>query len=437
MRKLKMKRWKKMFYCQLLLAFNFTLAFALELSPILDGEGSLISTNEDDPIAEKLIYRDDSLSFSRRFIHRLDVEARPGYVIPTNSFLKGDNVTGQKIMNTFSTHLRYSFKSQPNTCADLIYGGAYQGIGFALFKFDEPEQLGKPYAFYLFQGARMFQFAPWLSLNYEWNFGLSAGWRPYGYDNYYYNTVIGSKLNAYMNVNFYLNWMLSRQFDLATGVDISHFSNGNTKFPNAGLNTMGVKVGLVYNFNREAKTLRNSSYLSSIPEFNKHVSYDLVLFGSWRRKGVAFGEEQVASPHAYTVLGFNFAPMYNLGYKLRAGVSLDGVYDGSANVYTEDYISGTEQEFYTPSLSKQMALGVSGRIEYVMPFFTVNFGMGVNVLHRGGDLKSFYQILALKAEITRNSFLHIGYCLESFHDPNYLMLGIGFRFNNKYPFFRH
>ena len=32
--------------------------------------------------------------------------------------------------------------------------------------------------------------------------------------------------------------------------------------------------------------------------------------------------------------------MYNLGYKFRFGASLDGVYDGSANVYTymEDYI---------------------------------------------------------------------------------------------------
>jgi hypothetical protein len=78
-------------------------------------------------------------------------------------------------------------------------------------------------------------------------------------------------------------------------------------------------------------------------------------------------------------------------------------------------------------------LGLSGRAEYIMPYFTVNFGMGFNVLHGGGDLKAFYQILALKTEITRNAFIHIGYCLHDFKHPNFLMLGFGYRFNNQYP----
>ena len=77
------------------------------------------------------------------------------------------------------------------------------------------------------------------------------------------------------------------------------------------------------------------------------------MFGSWRRKGVEVGDKQYASPNAYGVAGFNFATMYNFGYKFRAGLSLDGVYDGSANVYTEDYIvevGGRDPgyTFYTP-----------------------------------------------------------------------------------------
>lgn len=378
----------------------------------------------------------DSFPVSRKFIHQIGAEIRPGYIIPSNSFLESDNGKGKAIRNSVSTHLRYSFQSQPNTCTDLIYGGVYQGLGIAYFNFGEPEELGSPFAFYLFQGARIAKLDSRVSLNYEWNFGLSGGWKPYDYNDNYYNKIIGSKLNAYINVNVYLNWILSRQFDLTTGIDLTHFSNGNTKFPNAGLNTTGLKVGLVYNFNRATDKL-SSTRNFRIPEFNHHMSYDLVMFGSWRRKGVAFGDVQVASPHAYTVFGFNFAPMYSLGYKARVGVSLDGVYDGSANVYTADYISGTDQEFYTPSLSKQLALGLSGRFEYVMPYFRVNLGLGANVLHQGKDLRGIYQVLALKTDLTRNLFLHIGYCLQDFHDPNYLMLGIGFRFNNKYPILRH
>lgn len=379
----------------------------------------------------------DTLSFSRRFIHRISAEMRPEYIFPTNPFLRGENETWSPIRNSLSAHLKYSFQSHRNTNTDRIYGGAYQGIGLAYYSFGYPRQIGNPVTFYLFQGARIIQFIPRLSFNYEWNFGISFGWKPYDYENNSYNKMMGSKTNAYINTNFYLNWILSRRLDLTTGATLTHFSNGNTNFPNAGLNSVGLKIGLVYNFNRHDNFLSKPLYQLSIPKFPRHISYDLVLFGSWRRKGVAFGDEQVASPEAYTVMGFYFAPMYNIGYKFRVGVSLDGVYDGSANAYTEDYIVGTPQEFFKAPLSQRLALGLSGRIEYVMPYFSVGIGMGSNILYGKGDLKAFYQTLALKIKATRSSFIHIGYNLQNFNTPSFLMLGVGFRFNNKYPSFQH
>lgn len=372
----------------------------------------------------------DSIPFSHRFIHRIGIETRPSYIFPTHPFLRGENEYLTPIQFSLSNHIKYSFQFQPGSNADRIYGGAYQGIGLAHFYFRRHKQLGNPVAFHLFQGARITQLTPTLSFNYEWNFGLSFGWKPYDYETNSYNRIIGSKLNAYINTNFYLNWTLSSSWDLNTGIALTHFSNGNTNYPNAGLNTVGLQLGLTYNFNKKQDFLSPSSF---IPAFPRHISYDLVLFGSWRKKGVHWGEKQVASPDTYMVMGFNFAPMYNFGYKFRMGISLDGVYDGSANVYPQDDTYDTPQEFLKPSLYKQFSLGISGRWEYVMPYFTVGAGMGVNFLHGGGDLNAFYQILALKTEITRNTFIHIGYNLKNFETPNFLMLGVGVRFHNKYP----
>jgi hypothetical protein len=93
------------------------------------------------------------------------------------------------------------------------------------------------------------------------------------------------------------------------------------------------------------------------------------------------------------------------------------------------------QVFYKPPLNQQLALGLSVRAEYVMPYFTVGLGVGKNALYGKGDLKAYYQVIALKTEITRNSFVHIGYSVKDFHLPNFLMLGLGYRFNNKYPSF--
>lgn len=393
-------------------------------------------------------YGFDTLSVHtpHRFIHRLGVEVRPQYVFPTNPFLQGENERWQPIQTSFAAHLKYSFQFRPNTCADRIYGGAYQGFGLSATTFGDKKQLGDPISFYVFQGERIARFNPCLSLNYEWNFGLSAGWKPYDNDYNSYNGAVGSRMNAYINAGIYLNWAFSRYFDLIIGGDFTHFSNGNTKFPNAGVNTTGAKIGLVYNFNRTEEELTKSLLRPAIPRFPRHISYDLVLFGSWRRKGVYIGDgRQIASPGSYPVAGFNFAPMYNLGYKFRVGASLDGVYDGSANVYTymEDYIvdsngNGTPppRQFLKPGIQHQLSLGVSGRAEYVMPYFTIGVGIGANVLGRG-DLRGLYQILALKIGITRSTFLHIGYNLQNFQTPNYLMLGLGFRFHNKYPKVRH
>ena len=105
--------------------------------------------------------------------------------------------------------------------------------------------------------------------------------------------------------------------------------------------------------------------------------------------------------------------------------------------YDYDGGSGTSgRRFLVPGIQHQLALGLSGRAEYVMPFFTIGVGLGTNVLGRG-DLRGLYQVFALKIDVTRSSFLHIGYNLQNFQTPNYLMLGLGFRFNNKYPKVRH
>ena len=373
----------------------------------------------------------------RRFMHRLGAEVRPEYIVPTNPLLRGENRAGLPIDLALSGHLRYAFQFRPGSTPDRIYGGAYQGLGVAYYDFQRPDELGNPVALYLFQGARIARLAPRLTFDYEWNFGLSFGWQPYDLDTNPNNKMMGSKINAYLNVDLLLRWRILREVDLTAGVALTHFSNGNTKYPNAGLNSLGGRIGLSCNFGRLSP---ETPPRALGPAFPRHVSYDLVLFGSWRRKGIEVGDKQDAAPDAYTVVGFNFAPMYNFGHKFRAGVSLDGVYDGSANVIAASSIeqlgSTAELETVNPGFDRQIALGLSARGEFVMPYFNIGIGLGVNVLHKGGDLRSFYQMLTLKVAVTHSSFVHIGYSLRDFHMPNFLMLGVGYRFNNKYPHHR-
>ncbi len=377
---------------------------------------------------------------TRRIIHRIGIEVHPDYVIRDGGKPKMGYGMWDPEGRAFSAHLKYSFGFHPNTLAGRTYAGAYQGIGISWNAFEGSTVLGTPTSFYLFQGAHIARISPRLSFDYEWNFGLSTPWKKYDPVDNYVNWIIGSKVNAYINTGLYLNYMISPRLSASVGLTVTHFSNGNTKFPNAGLNMVGGKLGLTYHFNRDRNVFLRKGYRSDIPSFPRHVSYDVVFFGSWRKRGLLIDNElPYILPDSYSVLGFSIAPMYNFNHNLRVGAAVDGFWDSSANLIPEDYIvevggSGPDElPFANPGFHRQIALGLSARVEFVMPYFTIGLGVGTNVLHRGGDMKSVYQILSLKIELLRNSFVHIGYSLRNFREPNFLMLGLGFRLNNKSP----
>ncbi|WP_461532660.1 acyloxyacyl hydrolase [Sinomicrobium sp.] len=376
---------------------------------------------------------------SGRFVHHIAVEFRPAYILPTASFYRGENLKQKPIQTAWSGHLKYAFRFSDHSWGNRIYPNTYQGIGISHYGFDNPKELGKPWSIYLFQRSEIAKIGKGIALDYEWNFGISTGWKPHSFKHNPYNIAIGSSTNAYLNAGVYLRWKLGRYTNLATGIDFTHFSNGNTSFPNAGLNMTGLKIGLLHDFQKRNATVDVlPKQLPLTLEYPKHISYDLVLFGSWRRKGVETAGQLVPSPHRYPVLGMYFAPMYNLSRRFRTGISLDAVYDGSANVYAPNYFSASaRQKFFKPPSDQQLAMGISARAEYIMPFFTMGIGLGSNLLHKGGDFRGTYQTFALKITTTRNSFLHIGYNLKDFHKPNYLMLGLGYRFNNKTPSLLH
>lgn len=112
---------------------------------------------------------------------------------------------------------------------------------------------------------------------------------------------------------------------------------------------------------------------------------------------------------------------------------MDAQFDESANIKDYKLVGtyGDDIKFHRPPFREQFAVGLSLRAELVMPIFSINVGIGRNMIYSGDDTEGFYQILALKTYVTRHLFLHVGYQLSKFKDPNNLMLGIGYRFHDK------
>ena len=365
------------------------------------------------------------------FGHQLELDMAPGYIFQTKDFLKGDNNKGKKIDKTIALHLKYAFRFPQNSYLGKLYPHAYQGVGISYNTFFNYPEMGNPVALYVFQGSQISQLSSRLSLDYEWNFGASFGWKPYNVDTNPGNNIVGSNVNAYINLGLFLNWNINSQWKMTGGLAVTHYSNGNTRYPNSGLNTIGARIGIIRAFNNKEDRLSQSEYTDKKPFIKPHISYDLVLYGALRSKGII--EENYSVPGSFGIAGFNFNPMYNFNKYLKAGISLDGQYDESANI--QNHIAGHNEngdlKFYRPPFEERIGLGLSLRGEFVMPIFAINFGIGHNVFYKGDDFGGLYQILALKTNITRDLYLHIGYQLSKFRDPRNLMIGFGYRFHNR------
>ena len=368
-------------------------------------------------------------SSSRRIVSVVGISGRPAYTLPTNKYFRGIGAEEKPVGATFSGHLTYGFRFSPETVYGKLYPNAVQGIGVGFNTFFNPSEIGNPLAVYMFQISRIASPAKRLFLDYEWNFGISSLWKKYDPETNPDNVVVGSKINAYIYLGLLLNWKLDSNLNLKAGVGVSHFSNGNTSYPNAGVNTAGGSLGLAWDFGG-GRFGRNEGKAVS---FSPYVNYDLVFYGATRKKGFLWENgTAIVVPGSFGIAGMNFSPMYNFSKYLRAGLSLDAQFDESANIV--DHIANTDVpasdvKFHRPPFREQFAVGVSARAEIVMPVFSINVGVGRNILCMGSDTDSFYQVFVLKTNVTRNLFIHIGYQLFKFKNPNNLMLGLGWRFN--------
>lgn len=387
-----------------------------------------------------------------RVIHSFGANVRGAYVLSSSNNLlfedeivplKDDSGTsGSTIHSAASFHAQYSFRYTSATRTGRLYPEVYQGVGMGVTTFFNNAAIGTPVMLYAFQGAPIHSLTPRLKLNYEWNFGISGGWRKAHMDQEPdCNIYVGSNFNAYINLGFMLSYRLSDALTLNGGVEVTHFSDGNTAYPNPGVNTFGARVGLMYALGDKKKVPEPLSPLP-VEDVRPHWSYDILAYGAVAKKAVTIDDERVPAPAKYALAGISFAPMRTVNRYFRFGPSLDLKYDRGTNLQSHLDPESTKDNvmIYKPPTHEMLMAGLSGRAELVMPIFTVNLGLGYNLLCVSSARK-FYQVANLrihpfgsKIAVDRGNalsrlWLNVGYQFHSFSHPDNLLLGLGFTIN--------
>ena len=367
--------------------------------------------------------------FSRPLEWRIGAEVAPAYVPGTNRFLEGINPLDKFVRNNLAASLRADFSFSPDSREGILYRGLYQGIGVGMQSFFSQSLLGTPVTAYVYQGAPIASLSERLWLGYEWKFGAAFGWKHYHEENAPDNSVVSTDVTAMMALGFKLHYAISDRWNLSFGVEGQHFSNGNTSWPNAGINSIGASIGIAYLLNPATRTRPTTPALGEETDHGRWL-YDIVAYGAWRKREVFVGEpaEPELCPGKFAIAGLQCAPLRWLNRYGAVGpaLALHWVVGAGLSPYGVDGTTGDFLLFYRPPFGKQLSIGVSAHAELTMPIFSVNAGLGYDILSPVGN-ERFYQSLTLKTFVTRNIFLNVGYRLSNFKTPQNLILGVGIR----------
>ncbi len=260
-------------------------------------------------------------------------------------------------------------------------------------------------------------------MNYEWNFGVSSFWHQ--------NQAIGSRVNAYVNASLMFTWNPLPVWSFIWGVDYTHFSNGFTEIPNVGENAIGMRLAATRSFgnivqDNKARPLKNKL---TEKKFLKRTTLDVALCGALYKRSVQHNSKIYNVEGNFGVLSLQVSPMYKLTHYLSLGPSFDVVYNEEVNLPSCIAACIPQKniiKFYRSPFSEQFSAGLSTRVEIHAPIFSVNLGIGHDVIYKGEEQGNLYLIYALKTFVYKSLFLHTGFKYSQ-ASSSHLLFGLGWR----------
>lgn len=354
----------------------------------------------------------------------------PSFVPGTNSYVRGNNSFGKAVHSCISADLRAQFSFDNDSHIGKRYKGVYQGLGLGINPFFPTRLLGSPVAVYVYQGAPLVSISPRWQLGAEWKFGAAMGWKKYDAETATDNGAVSTRVTAVLGVAIKFQYNLNERTNLFFGINADHFSNGNTSWPNAGVNTLGASVGVTCLFKTPDRNVPPAVPSSVDTQQAKRSgwNYDIMAYGAWRKRIVNVEGTPMSCPGDFGILGLQAAALHSFNRWISAGPALNIQWDesGSISAYPAESTFFGDLKFYRPPFREQLRIGPSLQAELTMPIFAINVGVGYDFVSPRCE-KRFFQSLSLKTFVTDRLFLNTGYRLGSFKDPQNLILGIGVR----------
>jgi hypothetical protein len=345
----------------------------------------------------------------------------PAWILPTNPF-SSDETSGQ-ITRAPSATLEVGRRTDGSSEWHELYGMPSYGIGFSLASFRNGIEHARPVEAYAFFSWPFASLTKRLDLTTDFGTGVSWNWKRINDQNGTSQIVLGSNLNARIDVGFYLRYLLSPRNMLYAGVDFTHRSNGGLVAPDLGINVIGPKVMMQYNFGAFGPDIPTPHDVQKPPRFQP--VWDIIVGGSGGAKNVV----EITGRRDFGSFDGTVGPQWRFYRYGRIAMGTDVTYDGSVAAITSAPIPLARESPDGP-----WALGVYAGYEHIIGRFSAFLHLGYNVA-RGlddPDVPRGYQRFGWRYQITDRVFTTFSIRATEIRRADALQVGAGYRL--RWPF---
>ncbi|MGV9013482.1 MAG: acyloxyacyl hydrolase [Flavobacteriales bacterium] len=349
-----------------------------------------------------------------------------GAVLPTNKFIRGDNLDATAIDRISGLSLRIGHQSSGPEPWKQQYGYPIYGIGFSAFRFNDPSQLGSPFTLHGFFSAPLVH-SPKFLLNMDVALGVAFNWKPFDPVYNPSNISIGAKESAYIGIGAHVAYRLAPKLNALLGLEFSHFSNGALKAPNYGVNAVSPTLGLGYQFftwQRPPKMPRDKG-------FDRKPTIDLDFF--YGVKNVIYDTLRIDLIEKYegvnfSAYGLQACVSQHISFKSKLGLGLTLDHNGAHDAQVS--VNNGDADVVPSSFAEKLQLSIYPSYELVINRVSLLLQPSFYLVRtkEAGNTPVFYQRIGIRYHPT--SCLYVGVSLRSyqFDISEFLEWNVGFTF---------
>ena len=225
----------------------------------------------------------------------------------------------------------------------------------------------------------------------------------------YFNVAVGSNFNIHYNCRIGANYRVNEKIELNTGISFDHFSNGNTKDPNIGLNFVTAYGGLNYMIGKRTPKAKKVS-----EEFKRKNTHAVII---------AFGGKHtryLSSDYYYTTsVSFDFKREITRAFHI--GIGPDLFYDSSVKSQFD-----SEGREYRGSYSFRSGIHLSQTVAYNRMSLTIQEGVYLLLKEKVSGYRMYNRGI-LQYQLNEKLFVRLA--MKSYlYILDHPEIGVGYRF---------